>query len=226
MGSQEGTLVEIFMVKKRVGSTTGSQCNMDDDLPINNDRHDLNDMLDDLDDDVAQKKHAKFEKLFVAAEKALFREFLHQEMLLDDNELPISTYQAKKLMCPMDLEIERIDACLNDCMLYRGSEKDLHACKWEHLQVQHSLDVMHIEKIVCGSLVGLLLNILGKTKDGVNVRNDMEDIGIQPKLASKVILGKHGKYLPPASYTMSKIEKTKFVNVCMVLRFHLAILLT
>ncbi|GJU94668.1 hypothetical protein Tco_1319424 [Tanacetum coccineum] len=48
-----------------VGST--SECNMDDDLPINkdddlpinNDRQDLNNMLDDLDDDVAQKEHAK-----------------------------------------------------------------------------------------------------------------------------------------------------------------------
>ncbi|GJT68308.1 hypothetical protein Tco_1019788 [Tanacetum coccineum] len=118
MGSQEGTLVGIFIVKKRVGSMTGSQCNMDDDFPINNDRHDLNDMLDYLDDDVAQKKHSKFEKSFVAAEKALFGgctkltilsvviklfkikasfgwsdisfttllEFLHQEMLPDDNE--------------------------------------------------------------------------------------------------------------------------------------------
>ncbi|GKA05396.1 retrotransposon protein, putative, ty1-copia subclass [Tanacetum coccineum] len=31
---------------------------------------------------------------------------------------------------------------------------------------------------------------VGKTKDGVNVRNDMEDMGIQPKLAYKVISGK------------------------------------
>ncbi|GJW33704.1 uncharacterized protein Tco_0053736 [Tanacetum coccineum] len=124
--------------KRVIGST--SECNMDDDLPINNDRHDLNNMLDDLDDDVAQKEHAKFEKLFLAAEKALFDgctkltilsaviklfkikasfgssdisfttllEFLHKEMLPDDNALPISTYQAKKLMCPMDLEIKEL----------------------------------------------------------------------------------------------------------------------
>ncbi|GJW55620.1 uncharacterized protein Tco_0099705 [Tanacetum coccineum] len=81
---------------------------------------------------------------------------------------------------------------------------------WEHLQVRHCLDVMHIEKNVCESLIGLLLNIAGKTKDGVNVRNDMEDMGIRPELAAKVIPGKRGTYLPPASYTMSKIEKTKF----------------
>ncbi|GKE19557.1 hypothetical protein Tco_1427134, partial [Tanacetum coccineum] len=49
-----------------------------------------------------------------------------------------------------------------------------------------------------------------KTKDGVNVRNDMEDMGIRPQLAAKVIPGKRGMNLLPAFYTMSKIEKTKF----------------
>lgn len=138
--------------EERVANNTSvSECN-NNDFPINNDRQNLTDMLHDLDGNVAQKEHAKFEKLFVAAEKALFvgctkltvlsaviklyklkassgwsdisftnlLEFLHKEMLPGDNELPISTYQAKKLMCPMDLEIERIDACPNDCMMYRG----------------------------------------------------------------------------------------------------------
>ncbi|XP_023729236.2 uncharacterized protein LOC111876911 [Lactuca sativa] len=50
------------------------------------------------------------------------------EMLPDDNELPVSTYQAKKLMCPMGMEIERIHACPNDCMLYRNDYADLHSC--------------------------------------------------------------------------------------------------
>ena len=55
-------------------------------------------------------------------------EFLHR-LLPDNNELPISTYQAKKIMCPMGLEIERIHACPNDCMLYRGDKyENLHAC--------------------------------------------------------------------------------------------------
>ncbi|GKA54835.1 ulp1 protease family, C-terminal catalytic domain-containing protein [Tanacetum coccineum] len=58
--------------KRVVGGTSRSECSMDDNLPINNDHRYLNDMLDDLNDDVSQKEHAKFEKLFVAAEKALF----------------------------------------------------------------------------------------------------------------------------------------------------------
>ena len=54
-------------------------------------------------------------------------EALH-EMFPDDNELPFSLYQAKKLMSPMGLEIERIHACPNDCMLYRSAYADLHKC--------------------------------------------------------------------------------------------------
>ncbi|XP_071708870.1 uncharacterized protein [Rutidosis leptorrhynchoides] len=50
-------------------------------------------------------------------------------MLPEGNELPLSTYQAKKLMCPMGLEIQRIHACPNDYMLYRNEDKDLHQCK-------------------------------------------------------------------------------------------------
>ncbi|XP_023748116.1 uncharacterized protein LOC111896343 [Lactuca sativa] len=54
-------------------------------------------------------------------------ELLH-DILPENNELPISLYQAKKLLCPMDLEVERIHACLNDCMLYRKEHANLHEC--------------------------------------------------------------------------------------------------
>ncbi|KAK1417966.1 hypothetical protein QVD17_27102 [Tagetes erecta] len=79
---------------------------------------------------------------------------------------------------------------------------------WMHLQVRHCLDVMHIEKNVCDSLLGLLLDIPGKTKDGINVRRDMEEMGIRKELAP-VEKGRR-IFLPPACYTMSKAEKTKF----------------
>ena len=39
---------------------------------------------------------------------------------------------------------------------------------WNDLLVRHNLDVMHIEKNVCESLIGTLLNIPGKTNDGEN----------------------------------------------------------
>ena len=48
--------------------------------------------------------------------------------------------------------------------------------------VRHDLDVMHIEKNVCESLIGTLLNIPGKTKDGENAKLDMVAIGIRESL--------------------------------------------
>ncbi|KAJ9545766.1 hypothetical protein OSB04_025473 [Centaurea solstitialis] len=79
---------------------------------------------------------------------------------------------------------------------------------WEYLSVRHCLDVMHIEKNVCDSLIGLLLNIPGKSKDGVKIRKDMVEMGIRSELAP-VDIGKR-TYLPPACYTLSKVEKTRF----------------
>ncbi|GJT39211.1 putative ribonuclease H-like domain-containing protein [Tanacetum coccineum] len=247
-------------------------------------------------------------------------EALHE--MFPKSKLPSSTYQAKKLICLMGMEIEKIDVCPKDCMLYRDNDKDMHACRicgksrykrkkdtplnpdvtkngppakilwylpikprlerlfsnendekllrwhaeerkrngkmrhvadslqwrnidnrfkefrdeirnirfgfssdeinpfrnmssrhstWpERLQVRHCLDVMYIEKNVCESLIGLLLNISGKTKDEVKVRKDMEAMKIRPELAPREIVGKTSTYLPPACYTMSKAEKTKF----------------
>ena len=49
------------------------------------------------------------------------------------NELSEKTYLAKQMICPISLELEKIHACSNDCILYRGDEyKDLDACpQWE-----------------------------------------------------------------------------------------------
>ncbi|XP_019182646.1 PREDICTED: uncharacterized protein LOC109177671 [Ipomoea nil] len=49
-------------------------------------------------------------------------------MLPNENELPCSTYEAKKMLCPLSMEIERIHACPNDCILYWNQNKDLHVC--------------------------------------------------------------------------------------------------
>ena len=38
---------------------------------------------------------------------------------------------------------------------------------WKYLDVQHCLEVMHIEKNVCASFIGTLLDIPSKTKDGI-----------------------------------------------------------
>ncbi|KAL5581536.1 hypothetical protein UlMin_013978 [Ulmus minor] len=79
------------------------------------------------------------------------------------------------------------------------------------LLVRHNLDVMHIEKNVCESLIGTLLNIPGKTKDGENAKLDMVTMGIRESL--KPIL-EEGKmiFLPVACYTLSRSEKRQFCS--------------
>jgi hypothetical protein len=52
-----------------------------------------------------------------------------KKMLPKDNELPASTYEAKKIVCPLGLEVQKIHACPNDCILYRSEEyENLNAC--------------------------------------------------------------------------------------------------
>ena len=50
-----------------------------------------------------------------------------------------------------------------------------YRCK---LDVRHYIDVMHVEKIFYDCVIGTLLNIKEKTKDGVKTRQDLFNIGI------------------------------------------------
>nr|KYP59483.1 hypothetical protein KK1_014919 [Cajanus cajan] len=79
---------------------------------------------------------------------------------------------------------------------------------WKVLDVRHCIDVMHVEKNVCDSVIGTLLNIQGKTKDGLNSRLDLQLMGIRQQLYPQP-KGKR-TYLPPACHTLSKKEKTSF----------------
>ena len=58
--------------------------------------------------------------------KALL-DLLH-DMLPEGNEIPKSTYNAMKIVCPMGLEVEKIHAFKNDCILFRGDNADLIEC--------------------------------------------------------------------------------------------------
>nr|CAD40254.2 OSJNBb0096E05.3 [Oryza sativa Japonica Group] len=68
------------------------------------------------------------------------------------------------------------------------------------------------EKNVCESLVGLMLNIPGKTKDGLNARLDLQDMNIRSELQPKrdAEIGK--VYLPPACHTLSEDEKIAMLS--------------
>jgi hypothetical protein len=73
---------------------------------------------------------------------------------------------------------------------------------WHKLKVRHILDVMHIEKNICESLMVTILNIPGKTKDTIKARLDLKDLGIKKELQ----LRETGDscQMSHARYTMSK----------------------
>jgi hypothetical protein len=45
-----------------------------------------------------------------------------KNMLPKGNELPSTTYEAKKVVRPLGLEVQKIHTCPNDCILYHGDE--------------------------------------------------------------------------------------------------------
>ena len=51
-----------------------------------------------------------------------------KQKLPKDNELPDSTYEAKKVICPLGLDVQKIHACINDCILYRGEYENMNEC--------------------------------------------------------------------------------------------------
>jgi hypothetical protein len=53
---------------------------------------------------------------------------------------------------------------------------------WHILGMPHSLDLMHIIKNVCKSLLGTLLNMPQKTKDGPKARHGLVDLEIRADL--------------------------------------------
>jgi hypothetical protein len=79
---------------------------------------------------------------------------------------------------------------------------------WSTLKLRHNLDVMHIEKNICDSVLGTLLNIDVKTKDTFKARQDLCVVGIQKDLH----LQPNGTStsMPHANFTLSKAEKTSF----------------
>src|SRR5438105_8234949 len=67
---------------------------------------------------------------------------------------------------------------------------------------------MHLEKNSCDSLIGILLEIHGKTKDTLETRKDLQAMKLRNEL-HPIVLDKGRHKLPTAAYTLSKAEKTK-----------------
>ncbi|KAK1670881.1 hypothetical protein QYE76_059040 [Lolium multiflorum] len=66
---------------------------------------------------------------------------------------------------------------------------------WKILDTPHCLDVMHITKNVCESLLGTLLNMPDRTKDGPKARQDLKVLAIREELQ-----------IPPAQEGQSEEE--------------------
>jgi hypothetical protein len=79
---------------------------------------------------------------------------------------------------------------------------------WKDLDVRHSIDEMHVEKNVCESLLGTLLNMDGKTRDHGHARANLKKIGIRPELWLDDSV--KGTKLPTSCTTLSKHEKKEF----------------
>jgi DNA-binding Xre family transcriptional regulator len=58
------------------------------------------------------------------------------------------------------------------------------------LKLRHNLDVMHIEKNICESILSTLMNIDGKTKDTIKARKNLQlmaickELHVQPNSAT------------------------------------------
>ena len=77
---------------------------------------------------------------------------------------------------------------------------------------------MHIQKNICDSILGTLLNIEGKTKDTFKARQDLEDMNIRKEL--HLIKRSDGKYVMLATcYTLSKAERQGFCEFLKSMKF-------
>ena len=50
---------------------------------------------------------------------------------------------------------------------------------WSDLDVKHCIDVMLVEKNMCDSVIGTLLNIQFNTKDGLITHQDLVEMDIR-----------------------------------------------
>ncbi|KAL5569773.1 hypothetical protein UlMin_026348 [Ulmus minor] len=88
---------------------------------------------------------------------------------------------------------------------------------WATIELKHNLDVMHIEKNVCDSLLGTLLADPHKSKDTDNARRDLAKLGIRHELH----LFEDGNKLmkPAADYTFSEANRRKFCRFIRSVKF-------
>lgn len=89
---------------------------------------------------------------------------------------------------------------------------------WSSLLIRHNLYVMHIEKNVCETLLGTVLDIEGKTKDNLSARLDLVEMKIRKSL-HPITHPDKSKELPPAPHTLSLEQKRDLCNFLTSVKF-------
>ncbi|XP_074360763.1 uncharacterized protein LOC141701016 [Apium graveolens] len=134
---------------------------------------------------------------------------LMRGILPPNNELPNSMYEAKKILCPMGMDVKKIHARPNDS-LFRNDNEDLHVCP-KCGASRYKPDGNNSEekkKRPPAKVVWNIVELPGKTKDGIKARLDMQEMGIRKELAPQVSTKR--SYLPSACNTLSRKEKISF----------------
>ncbi|KAF5467964.1 hypothetical protein F2P56_012164 [Juglans regia] len=81
---------------------------------------------------------------------------------------------------------------------------------WPSLKLRHNLDVMHIEKNICDNVLGTLMDIPGKTKDGINARRDLAELRIRKDLHLREVGDR--VIIPHAYFMLHGDERKKFCS--------------
>ncbi|XP_050387393.1 uncharacterized protein LOC126803675 [Argentina anserina] len=80
---------------------------------------------------------------------------------------------------------------------------------WKKLRIRHCLDVMHIEKNVCDSVVGTVFGFKDKTKDTLKARKDLQMMNIRPHLWLKQSGSGPTLKMPLAPYRVNPANEKK-----------------
>jgi hypothetical protein len=105
------------------------------------------------------------------------------------------------------------EKALNDSPFKKQSISFRCLSYWKEFEIGHAIDTMHVENGVFESTISLLLDIAGKTKDGLNVHKDLQALEMREELHPQERLNEK-VYLPPTSYTLTNKEK-KVICKCL-----------
>ncbi|XP_058775279.1 uncharacterized protein LOC131649536 [Vicia villosa] len=120
--------------------------------------------------------------------------------------------------CYMDHRtfLTRTHSWRDDVKSFNGEEEHRTAPSMlngaEILELLKDFNVMHIEKNIFDSIVGTLLDIMGKTKDHIKARYDLQEMGIRERLHPREIGGGRSEFAK-ACFSMTPHEKSIFCGV-------------